>query len=228
MSANFITVTCAKCGHEQDEPSAVISTVCAKCQSYIPVDRPNAVVSHAVPKRTRAIVCPHCERPQKVYPQALTMMCTHCGTHVNISNHVVSGQFRHSLATYGEVTFVKGCRYSGTEVRAQVIHASGDLRTRLKAYEDLIFRHRTVVTGPISAGNIIVKPDAQVHARRMQGTVIEVQGYLNIDSLIASQKLIVVDRGYLTAKSIKSPEIEVRSGGGLEGDFESIPLPASF
>lgn len=226
MPVSLITVTCTTCGHEQNEPMGAISTVCGKCHTYIAVDKHIPAKGPEAPKRTRVVVCPYCERSQKIYPQALSIMCVECGVHVKIANHTVVGQSRHSLDTFGEVTFVRGCRYSGAEVRAQVIHASGSLQTRLHAFSDLIFNHRSDVSGPVTAGNILVQPGAKVHARRMTAEVFTIKGYLHAEAVHASRMLIVEAGGYLAAQSIKAAGIEVHKGGGVEGHFESIPLPA--
>jgi cytoskeletal protein CcmA (bactofilin family) len=102
------------------------------------------------------------------------------------------------------------------------------LRTKLKAYGDLIFRHRTVALGPISAEQVFVHSGARVSAQRIVASVVEVKGYLHVETLVASRKLVIEAGGYLWAKSIRTAEVEVQRSGGLEGEFESIPLPSEI
>ena len=236
MIAQQTTITCQQCGHEQPESVDAISTSCQRCHTYIAVEKQTggrkAPVRTAPPKisravRSRVIICPHCQQTQKVYPQALTITCSQCGVNVNISNHKVTGHSRDSLTTYGDITFVEGCRYLGAEVHAQVIHASGELRTRLRAFSELHFWHRTVITGPVLAERIIVHPGATVYARRMTAGSLEVHGHVSADSVLTSGQLLIQAGGYLSAKTIKASGLEVQRDAGIEGFFETVGSTAS-
>jgi ribosomal protein S27E len=214
----LIPVHCPTCRHEQSEPEGTISTICEKCRSYIPLEAPEQKILAVKPKRTRQVFCPHCETPQKVYPHAITTMCVGCGSHLNIANHTVSGRARHSLSTFGDVTFTRGCRYSGAEVRAQVIYASGELQTRLKAYRELVFSHHVTVTGSVSAPQVIVMPGASVRARRLSASLLIVRGYISVET----KQLVIEPGGYLACQQLKSPDLDIQLGGGLEADYETI------
>jgi cytoskeletal protein CcmA (bactofilin family) len=218
----LILVQCPQCHHGQPEPVGTISTVCTKCRGYIAVDQEVGKKRAEMPKRSRVIQCPHCDLEQKVYADALTTICTGCGSHLNIANHTVGGKVRHSLSTFGDVTFLPRCRYAGAEVKAQNIHASGELRTKLRAYRQLVLSHHVSISGPIFTVNLEVLTGAKARVTRVSAEEVVIKGFVQADLLVVTRRLLVTATGHLIAKTLRTSELIVEPGGGLEADFESI------
>ena len=99
-----VLVSCPRCGHEQSEPRAAISTACKQCGQYIRVQgvlKP-AARSAVRPKELRKLVCFECGTQLEVAVSAQSTMCKRCSSHIDLRDYHISSAVSKNFKTKGE------------------------------------------------------------------------------------------------------------------------------
>src|SRR5216683_7550174 len=100
-----VLVTCPRCGHQQSEPRAAISTACKQCGQYIRVQevlKPSARAQER-PREMRKITCFECGTELDVAVSAQSTMCKRCSSHVDLRDYVNTQMVSKNFRTYGRL-----------------------------------------------------------------------------------------------------------------------------
>src|SRR5256886_17481699 len=87
-----VLVSCPRCGHEQSEPRAAISTACKQCGQYIRVQgglKP-AARSAVRTKEFWKLVCFECGTQLEVAVSAKSTMCKRCSSPIDLPDYHIS------------------------------------------------------------------------------------------------------------------------------------------
>jgi len=148
-----VLVACPRCGHQQSEPRAAVSTICRKCSGHFSlqeVQKPAPKAARPALERKR-ITCFDCGADLEVAFSAESTMCKRCSHYVDLKdyhiNHAVSKNFKtkgsfvvdpagyvfNTEAIVGEAV-IKG-RFHGklTTERSLTIYSTAEIKGSLKA-----------------------------------------------------------------------------------------------
>src|SRR5919197_1526483 len=99
-----VLVSCPRCGHQQWEPRAAISTLCKQCRQYIRVQEVLKPAARAPdrPKELRRVTCFDCGTELEVALSALSTMCKRCSSHIDLRDYHVANAVSKNFKTKGE------------------------------------------------------------------------------------------------------------------------------
>jgi cytoskeletal protein CcmA (bactofilin family) len=166
--ADRLAVTCPRCGNTQQEPRAVVSTVCRSCHTHIQVK----AASHGGPSPlsdghrgpVRSVACFRCGTPLEVVPQAESTMCKRCGDYVDLRDYIITSAVSKNFRTHGRfVVEEKGyvinadCEVAEAVVKGRFI---GNLRAR----DRLEIHTGAHLQGSFQTGLLVI-PSGQIFRR---------------------------------------------------------------
>jgi hypothetical protein len=154
---------------------------------------------------------------------ALSSICPNCSTHLNLQSYKLSAGDDANINTLGTVSILGRKRYDGNEIQASRIEIGCKVSARLLAREEAIFSSQGTVLGKLEAPKISVSPKATARARLLLTPLLEVEGELLCDQ-IRAKKIIIREKGNLSAKRIFCEEILVDLGGVLRGRLTTFNL----
>src|SRR3989441_12481040 len=99
-----VLVTCPRCGHQQSEPRAAISTACKQCGQYIRVQEVLKPAARAQerPPEMRKITCFECGTELDLAVSSQSPMCKRGGSHSDRRDYHVSIAGSKNFKTKGE------------------------------------------------------------------------------------------------------------------------------
>lgn len=153
-----ILLTCPRCGHQQREPRAVISTVCRECHQHFlasEVARPTATPSNAA-KELRRIVCFECGTELSVATTAQSTMCKRCSAHIDLRDYLINRAVSQNFRTKGQfVIDAKGYVFN-TEASVGEAVIKGRFLGKLVAERSLTVYSTAEIKGTFQTGRLVV------------------------------------------------------------------------
>ena len=203
-----VLVTCARCGHQQPEPRAAISTACKHCGQYIRVQEVLKPAARAPdrPKELRKLTCFECGTELEVAVSAQSTMCKRCSSHIDLRDYRIANAVSRNFKTKGEfVIEPKGYVFNSEATVGDAV-IKGKFLGKLVAERSLTIFSTADIKGNFKSGRLIIP--AENHFRWKEQ--ISVGGAEIAGELAAS----------LRAHGI----VLVRATGRLFGDVEARNL----
>src|SRR5216117_3021535 len=153
-----VLVSCPRCGHQQSEPRAAISTACKKCGQYIRVKEvlKPAARSAERPRELRKLVCFECGTELEVAASAQSTMCKRCSSHIDLRDYHISNAVSKNFKTKGEfVIEPKGYVFNTEAVVGDAI-IKGKFLGKLFAERSLTIFSTAEIKGNFKSGRLII------------------------------------------------------------------------
>ena len=153
-----VLVSCPRCGHQQSEPRAAISTACKKCGQYIRVKEvlKPAARSAGRPKELRKLVCFECGTELEVAVSAQSTMCKRCSSHIDLRDYHISNAVSKNFKTKGELVLEpKGYVFNTEAVVGDAI-IKGKFLGKLVAERSLTIYSTADIKGHFKAGRLVI------------------------------------------------------------------------
>src|SRR5215207_3353605 len=96
-------VVCPRCGHQQPEPRAAISSNCRQCGDYLRVQElinPVAKAEVKAPEQRR-VACFDCGTEQDAPSAAKSAMCKRCSSYIDLQDYTISSAVSKNFRTKG-------------------------------------------------------------------------------------------------------------------------------
>ena len=203
-----VLVTCPRCGHQQPEPRAAISTACKKCGQYLRVQQVLKPAARAPerPKELRHIQCFDCGTELQVAVSAQSTMCKRCSSHIDLRDYHVSNAVSKNFKTKGEfVIEPKGYVFNTEAIVGDAI-IRGKFLGKLVAEHSLTLYSTADLKGSFKTGRLIIP--AENHFRWKE------------DIGVGAAEIA----GELAANLRANGLVVIRATGRLFGDVEAKDL----
>jgi cytoskeletal protein CcmA (bactofilin family)/DNA-directed RNA polymerase subunit RPC12/RpoP len=203
-----VLVTCPRCGHQQAEPRAAISTACKECGQYIRVQEilKPAARSHERPKEVRKLTCFECGTELEVAISAQSTMCKRCSSHIDLRDYHIANAVSRNFKTKGEFVIEPKGYVFNTEVLVGDAIIKGKFLGKLVAERSLTIYSTADFKGNFKAGRLVIP--AENHFRWKEPITV---GAADI-------------AGELAADLLVSGGVVLRATGRLFGDIEASNL----
>jgi cytoskeletal protein CcmA (bactofilin family) len=177
-----VLLTCPRCGHPQQEPRAVISTVCREChQHFLAADvlKPSAAPS-APPKDARRIRCFECGTELSVATTAQSTMCKRCSAHIDLRDYLINRAVSQNFRTKGQfVIDIKGYVFN-TEAFVGDAVIKGRFLGKLVAERSLTVFSTAEIKGTFQTGQLVIpagnhfrwKQDLRIGSAEIAGELV--------------------------------------------------------
>src|SRR6266404_119982 len=203
-----LLVTCPRCGHQQPEPRAAISTACRKCGQYIRVQevlQPAARPAER-PKELRKLTCFECGTELEVALSAQSTMCKRCSSHIDLRDYHITNAVSRNFKTKGQfVIELKGYVFNTEAIVGDAV-IRGKFLGKLVAEHSLTLYSTADIKGSFKTGRLIIP--AENHFRWKEQIAV---GAAEI-------------AGELAANLRVGGSVLLRSTGRLFGDVEAKAL----
>jgi cytoskeletal protein CcmA (bactofilin family)/ribosomal protein S27E len=172
-------VICPKCGHQQAEARAAISSNCRQCGQYLRVQdliNPVAKAEAKAPQQTR-VNCFDCGTEQDVPTAAKSAMCKRCSSYIDLQDYTIANAVSKNFKTKGRfVIEAKGYVFN-TSVVAREIVLRGQLIGKVAAEESLTIYGTAEIKGTFQTPLLIIPPDNAFHWREpLRVGAVEIRG----------------------------------------------------
>jgi len=126
-----VLIACPRCGHQQSEPRAAISTACKECGQYIRVQEVLKPAARALerPREIRKITCFECGTELEVAVSAQSTMCKRCSSHIDLRDYHVSN----TEVVVGDAIIKGKILGKLTAERSLTIYSTADIKGSFKA-----------------------------------------------------------------------------------------------
>jgi len=153
-----LLVTCPRCGHQQPEPRAAISTACRKCGQYIRVQevlQPAARPAER-PKELRKLTCFECGTELEVALSAQSTMCKRCSSHIDLRDYHITNAVSRNFKTKGQfVIELKGYVFNTEAIVGDAV-IRGKFLGKLVAEHSLTLYSTADIKGSFKTGRLII------------------------------------------------------------------------
>src|SRR2546422_5572427 len=222
-----VLVTCPRCGHQQSEPRAAISTACKQCGQYIRVQELLKPAARAPerPREIRKITCFECGTDLEVAVSAQSTMCKRCSGHIDLRDHHISNAVSKNFKTKGEFVIEPKGYVFNTEAIVGDAVIKGKFLGKLVVERSLRIYSTADIKGSFKAGRLIIP--AENHFRWKEAITVgsaeiagELAAHLRADGIVllrATGRLF----GDVEAKSLVVEEGAVMVGKARIGALKS-------
>jgi len=213
-----VLVTCPRCGHQQSEPRAAISTVCKQCGQYIRVQEvlKPAARSPERPRELRKLACFECGTELEVAVSAQSTMCKRCSSHIDLRDYHITNAVSKNFKTKGEFVIEPKGYVFNTEALVGDAIIKGKFLGKLTAERSLTIYWTADIKGNFKAGRLIIP--AENHFRWKEAISVggaEIAGELAAD-LRASGAVVLRATGRLFG-DVEAKNLVVEEGAVLVG-----------
>jgi cytoskeletal protein CcmA (bactofilin family)/DNA-directed RNA polymerase subunit RPC12/RpoP len=222
-----VLVTCPRCGHQQAEPRAAISTACKQCGQYIRVQEVLKPASRSPerPKELKKLVCFECGTELEVAVSAQSTMCKRCSSHIDLRDYHISNAVSRNFKTKGAFVIEPKGYLFNTEVVVGDAVIKGKFLGKLVAERSLTIYSTADIKGNFKAGLLVIPADNHFRwkeAIRVGGA--EIAGELAAD-LHASGAVVLRATGRLFG-NVQAKDLVVEEGAVLVGNAKiGAPKP---
>lgn len=157
-----ILLTCPHCGHQQQEPRAVISTVCKNCNQYFRADEVGKPAPKAKakaperPKDLKHLTCFECGTELETAASAQSTMCKRCSAHIDLRDYHINNAVSRNFKTKGQfVIDAKGYVFN-TEATVGDAVIKGKFLGKLFAEHSLTIYSTADIKGTFRTGKLII------------------------------------------------------------------------
>jgi cytoskeletal protein CcmA (bactofilin family) len=181
-----ILLTCPHCGHPQQEPRAVISTVCKNCNRYFRADEVGKPVSKGkakAPERTKDLkhlTCFECGTELETAVSAQSTMCKRCSAHIDLRDYHINNAVSKNFKTKGQFFIDSKGYVFNTEATAGDAVIKGKFLGKLFAEHSLTIYSTADIKGTFRTGKLIIpaenhfrwKEDIKVGSAEIAGELV--------------------------------------------------------
>jgi cytoskeletal protein CcmA (bactofilin family) len=219
-------VACPRCGHQQSEPRAAISSKCRQCGEYLRVQEllnPVAKAEAKAPQQNR-VTCFDCGIEQDVAAAAQSAMCKRCSSYIDLQDYAINNAVSKNFRTKGRFV-IEGKGYVfNTTVVARDIVVKGQLIGKLAAERSLTIYGTAEIKGTFQTPLLIIPQDNTFHWREpLRVGALEIKGEL-VSHVNADATVVVRSTGRLFG-NVQSRHLVVEEGAVLVGEVR-VGIPA--
>jgi cytoskeletal protein CcmA (bactofilin family)/DNA-directed RNA polymerase subunit RPC12/RpoP len=155
------SVTCPKCGNEQQEPPGAYSTVCKKCRAHFRLDdvKPSAPKLQKANIEQKHVRCFQCGADLEVSVAAASTMCKKCSSHVDLSDYQITHTVSKNFRTFGRLVIEEKGYLLNTDSRVADAVIRGRLIGKLAVERTLEIHPTATIKGSFTAGRLIIPPE---------------------------------------------------------------------
>jgi cytoskeletal protein CcmA (bactofilin family) len=214
-------VICPKCGHQQPESRAAISSNCRQCGQYLRVQdliNPVAKTEAKGPEQTR-VHCFDCGTEQDVPVAAKSAMCKRCSSYMDLQDYTIANAVSKNFKTKGRfVIEPKGYVFNTTIVAREVV-LKGQLIGKVAAEQSLTIYATAEIKGSFQTPMLIVPADNAFHWREpIRVGSVEIRGEL-VGNVHAEGTVIVRRTGRLFG-NVESRHLVTEEGAIVVGKMK--------
>ncbi len=155
----------------------------------------------------RSVTCYECEQSCDVPMRALSALCPHCRSHMQLVDITVKPTSRRShINTQGKITISSDCRLSNLRLQCNKLVIKGNIDGLINCRGELVISGSPTLTQPLRAGKLIITSTGRLHAHAA----------IHADEVIIHGSL----EGYVHAKH----SLRIAAGGNLQGNCRSPVL----
>src|SRR5947207_7266971 len=153
-----VLVSCPRCGHQQSEPRAAISTACKKCGQYIRVKEVLKPAARPAgrPKELRKLVCFECGTELEVAVSAQSTMCKRCSSHIDLRDYHISNAVSKNFKTKGVFAIESKGYVFNSEATVGDAMIKGRFLGKLFAERSLTIFSTAEIKGTFTTGRLII------------------------------------------------------------------------
>ena len=218
-------VVCPKCGHQQPESRAAISSNCKQCGQYLRVQElinPVAKAEVKAPQQTR-VHCFDCGTEQDVPSAAQSAMCKRCSSYIDLQDYTINSAVSKNFRTKGRFVIEgKGYVFNTTVVARDVV-LKGQLIGKVAAEHSLTIYATAEIKGTFQTPLLIVPSDNAFHWRDLVRVgSVEVRGEL-VGNVHAESTVMVRSSGRLFG-NVQARHLVVEEGALIVGRMRIGPV----
>src|SRR5919109_4091674 len=156
-----ILLTCPRCGHQQPEPRAVISTVCKSCHQHFRAEEATkpSPKKPARPQNLKRITCFDCGTDLEVAPSAQSTMCKRCSAHIDLRDYQITNAVSRNFKTKGQFLIESKGYVFNTEAIVGDAIIKGKFLGKLFAERSLTIYSSADIKGHFKTGKLIIPAD---------------------------------------------------------------------
>lgn len=213
-----VQVACPRCGHQQPEPRAAISTVCKQCGQYIRVQEvlhPSARPAEK-PRELRHLACFECGTELEVAVSAQSTMCKRCSSHIDLRDYHINKAVSQNFKTKGAFVIEPKGYVFNTEAIVGDAVIKGKFLGKLVAEHSLTVYSSADIKGSFRTGRLIVPAENQFRWKEEVNVgAAEIAGEL-VASLRAEGAVLLRASGRLFG-DVRAGHLVVEEGAVLVG-----------
>lgn len=174
-------VVCPRCGHQQPEPRAAISSKCGQCGEYLRVQellKPVAKPEARAPEQRR-VACFDCATEQDVPAAAKSAMCKRCSSYIDLQDYTFNSAVSKNFRTKGRfVVEAKGYVFNTTIVAREIV-IKGQVIGKIAAEQSLTIYSTAEIKGTFQTPLLVIPKDNAFHCREpLRVGAVEIRGEL--------------------------------------------------
>ena len=180
-------VVCPRCGHQQSEPRAAISSSCRQCGEYLRVQELLNPVAKAETKAPdqRHVTCFDCGTEQDVPSAAQSGMCKRCSSYIDLKDYAINSAVSKNFKTKGRLVIEPKGYVFNTTIIAREIVIKGQLIGKVTAEQSLTIYGTSEIKGTFQTPLLVIPENNAFHWREpLRVDAMDIKGELvgNIDS----------------------------------------------
>ncbi|HMJ91880.1 MAG TPA: polymer-forming cytoskeletal protein [Candidatus Acidoferrum sp.] len=214
-------VVCPRCGHQQPEPRAAISSSCRQCGEYLRIQELLHPVTKAeikAPERRR-VACFDCATEQDVPATAQSAMCKRCSCYIDLKDYTINSAVSKNFKTKGRfVVEGKGYLFNTTVVAREIV-VKGQVIGKLTAEQSLTIYSTAEIKGTFQTPLLIVPADNTLHWREpLRVGAADIKGEL-VSHIHAETTVSVRSTGRLFG-NVQARHLVVEEGAVVVGEVK--------
>lgn len=172
--------------------------------------------------RQREVICHHCDKRATVPARALSALCPHCYTHLQMGNIVLKeGGRRTHLRTQGDVLIPSDITVSGLNVVCNNLIMKGKGDGLIHCRAKLCVYGSSTMTQAVRAGKLELRLFS--HLQVEKGIYVEdaeIRG--DLTGFIHATGVVRIRRGGVLRGDCRALVLKIDAGGVHEGHFEQL------
>jgi cytoskeletal protein CcmA (bactofilin family)/DNA-directed RNA polymerase subunit RPC12/RpoP len=156
--AGKVAITCPHCGHVQEEPAGVYSTICKRCRKHFRIGE-GVQPASALPKpgiEQRQVRCFQCGTELEVAKAAESTMCKRCGSHVDLRDYQITQTVSKNFRSHGRLVIEEKGYVLNTDSLVGEAIIKGRLIGKLIAERTLEIHTSARIQGHVSGGRLVI------------------------------------------------------------------------
>lgn len=228
MKPSRILVTCPRCGHAQEEPSAAYSSRCRQCGEHFRLEDVVRSAGQPAPSRPavggRQVACFQCGTVLEVSPSAQSTMCKRCSAHVDLRDYNISHTESKNFRTRGRLILQEsGCLLNTDSLFEEAV-LKGKVIGRIEAVGGLEIHRQAEIRGSFKAGTLIIAPETVLRwPEPLHLGNAEVAGELQAN--VTATGTVLLRSGSRFFGSLQAAHLRVQPGAVVVGHLRVGPNP---
>ena len=226
-----ISVECPHCGNPQMEPATAKSTYCRKCSSHIDLVKTQAggppeskrsfffkkIESFLGHETVKIVRCHKCEATQQVDGTSKSIVCTQCGTHLDLRDFKISALHGANIHTQGFVEVTAKGELNCQRVICSEAVIEGQVHGTLTC-ETARLKYKGMLFCAIEAQQLIVEKGADTELSRPVKVVgAQING--RFSARIMAEGVVTVGKTGWLEGVVYAKSINIDQGGVFQGEL---------